>query len=328
MKETPRKDFPPRVIPSVPWTALPNPLQEVGKEALDNWAAQLSGVLVEKGVAGFADQLCQVVRLLVSQHFGHLSHFNRVEKLIRRLATGQIHDVNAPGKGRQFAVSFLEGLYPNQPFHPLEEHAWCRELSSNASIIAQELRDCSRQQPWSQAGKEACRKMSAPDWRILSLLAYGTWIAHNRFPKTKAVLESITGWRPYEVLIGNMPPHTRIGEHSDNMNFILTAHLGLQLRAGPKCSITVGDHVRQWEPGKVFVFDTSYIHSCRNETEEDRYVLVCRFWHPGCTEEERFALTLLHTLMLCIRRHGKADALFQATHETHGPSAAQTPVSH
>merc|ERR1712032_1240210 len=36
-------------------------------------------------------------------------------------------------------------------------------------------------------------------------------------------------------------------------------------------------------------------------------VLVCRFWHPGCSEAERYALQLLQLLTASMQQHGQAD---------------------
>ena len=39
--------------------------------------------------------------------------------------------------------------------------------------------------------------------------------------------------------------------------------------------------------------DTSYLHEAFNESEEDRYVLILRVWHPELTAEETQAITFL-----------------------------------
>ena len=52
----------------------------------------------------------------------------------------------------------------------------------------------------------------------------------------------------------------------------------------------MGEETRPWEDGKMLVFDTSFIHSTRNNSESDRYVLMVRFWHPGTSTLEREAL--------------------------------------
>lgn len=62
-----------------------------------------------------------------------------------------------------------------------------------------------------------------------------------------------------EVFFAKQAAKTGIKPHSDNTNFILTTHLGLDVPEG-KCWIRVGGEKREWKNGKALVFDTHYIH--------------------------------------------------------------------
>lgn len=53
------------------------------------------------------------------------------------------------------------------------------------------------------------------------------------------------------------------------------------------CWIEVGGERRSWEEGKALILDTTFEHSTGNESDEDRFVLIIDFWHPGLTMEER-----------------------------------------
>lgn len=55
----------------------------------------------------------------------------------------------------------------------------------------------------------------------------------------------------------------------------------------------VGEERRCWEEGKGLIMDTSFVHSTRNDTDETRYVLITRFWHPALAKEERKALQFI-----------------------------------
>lgn len=62
---------------------------------------------------------------------------------------------------------------------------------------------------------------------------------------------------------------------------ILRAHLGLiVLREREKCRIRVGDEIRYWESGKIFVIDDTYEHEVWNEANEERVVLLLDFNRP------------------------------------------------
>ncbi len=41
--------------------------------------------------------------------------------------------------------------------------------------------------------------------------------------------------------------------------------------------------------GKLIICDTSFMHETSNESENDRYVLIMRHWHPEVTEVEKAA---------------------------------------
>jgi len=71
----------------------------------------------------------------------------------------------------------------------------------------------------------------------------------------------------------------------------------LDLEEGDACQFKVGNEERPWKEGEMLVVDTSYIHSCINETSRARYVLVFRFWHPGLTKEELRGLQLSHAIL-------------------------------
>ena len=79
-------------------------------------------------------------------------------------------------------------------------------------------------------------------------------------------------------------------------NFILTAHLGLQVPAEDKgeCWMRVGGRRKRWAMGELNVIDTSYEHETMNATEEPRYVLIIDFWHPGLEDGERDALQTVY----------------------------------
>jgi len=61
-----------------------------------------------------------------------------------------------------------------------------------------------------------------------------------------------------------------------------------------KCRLTIGDETRQWLNGKLMVFDTSILHDAVNDSDETRYILMMRIWHPELSETERHALQYIY----------------------------------
>jgi len=93
-----------------------------------------------------------------------------------------------------------------------------------------------------------------------------------------------------------MKPRTSIKPHSDFTNFVLTSHLPLVIpeNGSNKCRLSVGDETRQWLEGKIILFDTSIYHDAINDSDEMRYILMLRIWHPDLTIEERQALQFIY----------------------------------
>ncbi len=69
------------------------------------------------------------------------------------------------------------------------------------------------------------------------------------------------------------------------MNISLVGHLALVVP--PRCGIRVGAEWREWAEGKTLVFDDTFEHECRNESDADRYVLVFTLWQDGVRGIER-----------------------------------------
>ena len=74
-------------------------------------------------------------------------------------------------------------------------------------------------------------------------------------------------------------------------NTRLVCHLPLIVP--PACRFRVGNEVREWEPGKLMVFDDSIEHEAWNDSAQDRIVLIFDIWRPDLTTQERAELAAL-----------------------------------
>merc|ERR1712091_785116 len=54
-----------------------------------------------------------------------------------------------------------------------------------------------------------------------------------------------------------------------------------------EASIRVGGAWKSWRLGKVLLFDDSFEHEVRNDTDFHRTVLLMRFWHPDIDTPEK-----------------------------------------
>ena len=108
-------------------------------------------------------------------------------------------------------------------------------------------------------------------------------------PQTRAALEevdmaSIEGLCP-NAMFSALAPHTEIPPHTGETNARLVVHLPLIVPE--KCTYRVGYEHRQWEVGKILVFDDTLEHTARNDSDELRVVLIFDIWNPLIPVAER-----------------------------------------
>jgi aspartyl/asparaginyl beta-hydroxylase (cupin superfamily) len=87
------------------------------------------------------------------------------------------------------------------------------------------------------------------------------------------------------VMFSLLRPGARIAPHTGTHNARLICHLPLIVP--PDCGFRVGNDIRQWEEGKLLVFDDSIEHEAWNESDQDRVVLIFDIWRPELSEQER-----------------------------------------
>lgn len=135
------------------------------------------------------------------------------------------------------------------------------------------------------------------DWGAFYLWYNGEPVPENqaRCPKTTAVMEALplvfSGRRCPNVLFSRLKAGARIPPHNGMINTRLICHLPLIIPTG--CGFRVGNDVREWKPGKVWLFDDTVEHEAWNNSNEDRILLIFEVWKPGLSEEEKGFVTRL-----------------------------------
>lgn len=233
----------------------------------------------------------------------------KVQRVIdawRRMADGEVLETAIDASHPlmvQECNSYLEGL-PITLFHSPPKHwKWVPTLERSWRVVRDELRaalenpeetEAAGNNVWvgPLAGEEVAQAYGS-EWKTLGLFDRSDWDETNvgLFPRTSALLNKC-GVPLVEALFAKMSPGSSIKAHSDMSNFVLTAHLGIDVPEG-ECWIQVGNERREWKNGKMLVFDTSVLHEAANESPRDRYVLMLRLWHPDVTQAERKALQFI-----------------------------------
>jgi len=240
------------------------------------------------------------LKKIIESEFGEGagSRITRVEKMYERIGNNIVFE-EENDLGKVYAPGFMEDLQPKMPWHNLSDYPWSSELCSRFKDIRRELKNSvGEDKLWTGGAYATSNEAYGADWKIMGVLTADTWMDPARFKVTTAVVKMLSKYvTPFEAFFAKMPAKTKIAPHSDNLNYILTAHLALDLEEGDACQFKVGNEERPWKEGEMLVVDTSYMHSCVNETSRARYVFVFRFWHPGLTKEELRAVQLSHAIL-------------------------------
>lgn len=196
--------------------------------------------------------------------------------------------------------SYVPGLTVREFWDPIA-FDWCTKLQSKHPAILKEFQTVTADlQTLQQHGNNIWAGALTDDassygkgWKTLVLMDRGRWdpINVNLFPITSQAVYN-SGVPAVEVFFASMEPHTTIQPHSDFTNFVLTSHLPLIVPYSGQnmCRLTIGDTTQQWINGKLLLFDTSLLHSAINDSDQTRYILMLRLWHPDLSLTEQAAL--------------------------------------
>jgi aspartyl/asparaginyl beta-hydroxylase (cupin superfamily) len=217
----------------------------------------------------------------------------------------------AAGRRRLYLQQPTVFAYPELPhiqYYDPADFDWAPKLEAATAAARAELVELLKQgtdnfRPYIQASDGDVRLdtnkalVENRDWSALFLCENGkpdtalvercpsTWGAVNQAP-----LASIPGWGP-TVMFSLLKAGARIAPHTGMFNTRLVCHVPLIVPAG--CRFRVGNEVREWQEGKLLIFDDTIEHEAWNDSQEDRVVLIFDIWRPELSVREREELTAL-----------------------------------
>jgi len=206
---------------------------------------------------------------------------------------------------QQPAVFYYPYLAQRQ-FLEREEFDWVDDIEAATDDIREELlalvNEGANFQPYVQDDPNRPRKEfhglnDNADWTALYLWKDGDRVEVNAgcCPRMMAALQKVPlsriGSRTPAVLFSRLEPGAHIPPHSGMLNCRLICHLPLIVPAG--CWLRVGNETREWEEGKLLIFDDSMEHEAKNPTGELRIILLFDVWKPELGEEEREAISAI-----------------------------------
>ncbi|KAG7222953.1 hypothetical protein INR49_029175 [Caranx melampygus] len=133
------------------------------------------------------------------------------------------------------------------------------------------------------------------EWGQYTLWQQGRKVGNScqGVPKTCSLLErypEATGCKRGQIKFSVMQPGTHVWPHTGPTNCRLRMHLGLVI---PKqgCRIRCTNQKRDWEEGKVLIFDDSFEHEVWQEADSYRLIFIVDVWHPELTQHQRQTLS-------------------------------------
>jgi beta-hydroxylase len=102
--------------------------------------------------------------------------------------------------------------------------------------------------------------------------------ARELCPRTVALVDAIPSVSA--ALFAVLPPGGKLGQHRDPFAGSLRLHLGLATPNSDACRIWVDGEPYSWRDGEAAVFDQTYVHEVRNDTDEHRIILFCDVTRP------------------------------------------------
>jgi aspartyl/asparaginyl beta-hydroxylase (cupin superfamily) len=203
-------------------------------------------------------------------------------------------------------VYFFPGL-PLVQFFDTADFAWVPAVEAATDAIRREIaallavgREGFRPYIQAEPNKprmDENRLLDNSDWSALFLCENGALAPDiiSRCPATweavqAAPLPRINQSAP-TAMFSLLRPGSRITPHSGVHNTRLICHLPLIVPPG--CGFRVGNEERQWEVGKLLIFDDTIEHEAWNDSAEDRVVLIFDIWRPELSDREKREITAL-----------------------------------
>ncbi|WP_414444994.1 aspartyl/asparaginyl beta-hydroxylase domain-containing protein [Burkholderia sp. 22PA0106] len=160
---------------------------------------------------------------------------------------------------------------------PQLEGAW-REIREELEHLLEHPEDIPA---FHQVSPDQKRISKGDNWKTFGFYVYGNRVDQNcaLCPRTAAVLDALPGMR--SAMFSILQPHYHIVPHQGPTRAVIRAHLGLKVPEDWRnVWIRVDDQFLHWHEGKVVLFDDSYEHEVRNDTDELRAVLFIDIERP------------------------------------------------
>ena len=175
-----------------------------------------------------------------------------------------------------------------QPIIDMDKFHELDEIQNNWETIREEVINLYREQyfektkkPESQASYDiGFRTFFKYGWSKFYINWYGTTheSAKKLCPNTVRILSQIPSVNG--AMFSMLPPGGQLTRHLDPIACSLRYHLGLDTPNSDDCFINIDDVAYSWRDGKALLFDETYPHYARNDSDQCRLILMCDVERP------------------------------------------------
>ena len=201
-------------------------------------------------------------------------------------------------------------------FFTTEQFPWSQQLEAHWPIIRQELDQVlayASDLPTYQQIMPRQQQITQDDgWKTYYFYACGFTATGNcqRCPQTWGLIRQIPGLQA--AFFSILAPGKHIPEHFGKHKGLIRYHLALQVpEPRQNCWIQVAGQTVHWQEGKSLIFDDTFPHQVRNDTDGYRVVLFLDVARPL-----KFPLSLINWAIFQIGRFSPLIQTVKANHQS------------
>ncbi|MEM6908794.1 MAG: aspartyl/asparaginyl beta-hydroxylase domain-containing protein [Pseudomonadota bacterium] len=173
----------------------------------------------------------------------------------------------------------------NDPVLDQKDFEWAGRIQNSWEAIRDEAlavcEHCEAIPPLRDISPDHRRIIRDNRWQSFFLVGYGNRIAQNiaRAPRTAELVSQIPGLN--SAFFSILAPGSMIVPHRGVTKAFITAHLGLVVPDDQDALwMRIHDQHVHWQEGDWLIFDDTYEHEVRNDTDKTRIVLLCQVERP------------------------------------------------
>jgi beta-hydroxylase len=178
-----------------------------------------------------------------------------------------------------------QSLVPDVPAFDASAFPWVKEIEAGWPAIRGEVETLLRYRAeiprFYEVSPDQKRISEGGGWKTFVLHGWGMRVdvAHRLCPETMRLLAGVP--RLENALFSILSPRVHIPRHTGVFKGLVRCHVPLIVpREREQCRMWVGDVPHVWEEGRALFFDDTFPHEVRNDTDEDRVVLLFDFHRP------------------------------------------------